>query len=98
MPNLKRARASPAFAGRRAIWSSTPDMPPTPTTIERPQRWDAAFDPDMTDAALDRLLATPPFNAMNPEKFPKRTPLREILRNDARICRFRKGEIVTRQG
>src|SRR6266581_491924 len=73
-------------------------MPPTPTTIERPQRWDAAFDPEMSDAALDRLLAIAPFSAMNPEKFPKRTPLREILRNDARICRFRKGEIVTRQG
>jgi Fe-S-cluster-containing dehydrogenase component/CRP-like cAMP-binding protein len=66
--------------------------------MERPQRWDAAFDAEMTDATVDRLLATPPFSAMNPEKFPKRTPLREILRNDTRVRRFRKGEIVTRQG
>ena len=35
---------------------------------------------------------------MNAEKFPKRTPLREILRNDARILKFRKGEIIVRQG
>jgi Fe-S-cluster-containing dehydrogenase component/CRP-like cAMP-binding protein len=73
-------------------------MPAAPTILERPQRWDAAFDPDMTDAALDRLLATAPFRDMDAEKFPKRTPLREILRNDSRILRFRKGEIIVRQG
>ncbi len=73
-------------------------MPDAPTILERPQRWDAAFDPGMTDAAVDRLLATAPFSRMNPEKFPQRTPLREILRNDTRICRFRQGEIIVRQG
>ena len=73
-------------------------MSVAPTILERPQRWDAAFDPDMTDAAVDRLLATAPFRDMDAEKFPKRTPLREILRNDSRILRFRKGEIIVRQG
>jgi Fe-S-cluster-containing dehydrogenase component/CRP-like cAMP-binding protein len=73
-------------------------MPAAPTILERPQRWDAAFDADMTDAAVDRLLATAPFSAMDAEKFPKRTPLREILRNDSRILKFRKGEIIVRQG
>jgi Fe-S-cluster-containing dehydrogenase component/CRP-like cAMP-binding protein len=73
-------------------------MPAAPTILERPQRWDAAFDPDMTDAALDRLLATAPFRDMDAGKFPQRTPLREILRNDSRILRFRKGEIIVRQG
>jgi len=73
-------------------------MPAAPTILERPQRWDAAFDPDMTDAAVDRLLATAPFREMNAEKFPKRIPLREILRNDTRILRFRRGEIIVRQG
>jgi Fe-S-cluster-containing dehydrogenase component/CRP-like cAMP-binding protein len=73
-------------------------MPAAPTILERPQRWDAAFDPDMTDAAVDRLLATAPFSAMDAEKFPKRTPLREILRNDSRILKFRQGEIIVRQG
>src|SRR5277367_2983840 len=73
-------------------------MPAAPTILERPQRWDAAFDADMTEAKLNRLLATAPFSEMDPEKFPKRTPLREILRNDSRILKFRKGEIIVRQG
>lgn len=73
-------------------------MPAAPTILERPQRWDAAFDPEMTDVMVDRLLASEPFNKMDAAKFPKRTPLREILRNDARLLRFRKGEIIVRQG
>ena len=75
-----------------------PEMSAAPTILERPQRWDAAFDPGMTEAGVDRLLATAPFNGMNAERFPKRTPLREILRNDTRILKFRKGEIIVRQG
>ncbi len=73
-------------------------MPPTPPSIERPQRWDAAFDPAMTEADVERLLAIPPFSQMAPENFPKRTPLREILRHDTSIRRYRQGEIITRQG
>src|SRR5687767_4623035 len=73
-------------------------MPATPSIVERPQRWDVAFDPAMTDADIDRLLALPPFSNMPAEKFPKRTPLREILRNDTSIRRYRKGEIIVRQG
>src|SRR6266404_2406006 len=73
-------------------------MPPVSPTIERPQRWDAAFDPAMTGADVDRLLAIPPFSRMNPEKFPQRTPLREILLHDTSIRRYRKGEIIVRQG
>ena len=73
-------------------------MPAAPTILERPQRWDAAFDANMTDADVERLLTTAPFSGMAVEKFPKRTPLREILRNDARILKFRKGEIIMRQG
>src|SRR6476469_7616894 len=73
-------------------------MPTTPSILERPQRWDAAFDDAMTDADVDRLLTIPPFSGMNPEKFPKRTPLREILRHDTRIRRHRTGVIIVRQG
>ncbi len=73
-------------------------MPPTPSIVERPQRWDVAFDPAMTDADVDRLLALPPFSDMPAEQFSKRTPLREILRNDTSIRRYRKGEIIVRQG
>jgi Fe-S-cluster-containing dehydrogenase component/CRP-like cAMP-binding protein len=73
-------------------------MPITSPIVERPQRWDAAFDPEMTDAAVDRLLSISPFREMDPERFSKRTPLREILKNDSRIRRFRNGEIIVRQG
>ena len=71
-------------------------MPAPASILERPERWDAAFDPDMTDAGVDLLLAIPPFSAMSAEKFPKRTPLREILRNDAKIRRFRQGGSLER--
>ena len=73
-------------------------MPDSPTILERPQRWDAAFDADMTDEDVNRLLFTAPFSQMDAGKFPKRTPLREIIRNDMRILKFRKGEIIMRQG
>jgi len=68
------------------------------STLERPQRWDAAFDPEMNDASVDRLLATPPFSQMNPENFPKRASLRDILKHDTRIRSFRRGEIIVREG
>ncbi|HTV61929.1 MAG TPA: cyclic nucleotide-binding domain-containing protein [Verrucomicrobiae bacterium] len=73
-------------------------MPAAPTILERPQRWDAAFGPEMTNAEVERLLAMAPFRDMDADQFPKRTPLREILRHDARLLRFRKGEIIVRQG
>src|SRR5687768_9516579 len=73
-------------------------MPAAASILERPERWDAAFDQDMTDAGVDLLLSIPPFSEMSAERFPKRTPLREILRNDTKIRRFRQGELIVRQG
>src|SRR5579862_7525185 len=73
-------------------------MPAFPTTLDRPQRWDAAFDPEMTDAAVNRLLALAPFSRMNPENFPKRASLRDILKHDTRIRAFKRGEIIVREG
>src|ERR1041385_4385866 len=73
-------------------------MPPAPQTLDRPQRWDAAFDPEMSDAAVDRLLRVAPFSKMNPENFPKRASLRDILKHDTRIHTYRRGEIVMREG
>ncbi len=69
-----------------------------PSTLERPQRWDAAFDPEMTDANVDRLLATPPFSRMNPDNFPRRASLRDILKHDTRVRSFKRGEIIVREG
>ena len=73
-------------------------MPDIAPILERPQRWDAPFSPDMTEAAVDQLLAIAPFCHMAADKFPRRTPLREILKNDTRILRYREGEIIMRQG
>jgi Fe-S-cluster-containing dehydrogenase component/CRP-like cAMP-binding protein len=73
-------------------------MSALPTTLDRPQRWDAAFDSEMTDEAVDRLLALAPFSRMNPENFPKRASLRDILKHDTRIRTFKRGEIIVREG
>lgn len=63
-----------------------------------PRRWDEPFGPDMTEEDVDRLMATPPFADMDPERFSRRAPLREILKNDTRILRYREGDIVVREG
>jgi Fe-S-cluster-containing dehydrogenase component/CRP-like cAMP-binding protein len=73
-------------------------MPVTASMLERPDRWDAAFDPETTEADVDRLLSIPPFSKMSPANFPKRTPLREILRNDTKIRRFLPNELIVRVG
>lgn len=67
-------------------------------TLDRPQRWDAAFDPEMSDATVERLLTIAPFSRMNPENFPKRASLRDILKHDTRIKTFKRGEIIVREG
>ena len=68
------------------------------SSIEKPQRWDDAFDPEMNQESVDRLLGISPFREMDASKFSPRTPLRGILENDTRIRAFNKGEIITRQG
>src|SRR6266511_3360870 len=73
-------------------------MPATLPTFDRPQRWDAAFDPEMTGAGVDRLLSIPPFSGMRPENFPARLSLRDLLKHDTRVQRYRRGEIVVREG
>ena len=73
-------------------------MPAALPTYDRPQRWDAAFDPQVTDAEVSRLLAVTPFSGMRPENFPTRLSLRDILKHDTRIQRYRRGEIVVRAG
>lgn len=73
-------------------------MPSAPSIVEKPQRWDVAFDPAMDDNTLDRLLAQPPFRDMNAAKFPKKLALRDILRYDASLRRYRAGELIVREG
>ena len=64
----------------------------------RPQRWDAPFGPDLTDADVDRLLARPEIAAIRADRFPAHASLREILRNDTRIVRLQPGDLVVREG
>src|SRR5438552_14587916 len=73
-------------------------MPVAPLIIQRPQRWDASFDPEMTDAAVVRLLSIEPFRSMRAENFPKRISLEDIIRHDTRLRRFRQSEIIVREG
>ena len=73
-------------------------MPTAAPTYDRPQRWDAAFDPGMTDSDVSRLMSIAPFFGMRAENFPVRLSLRDILKHDTRIRRYRRGEIVVREG
>lgn len=73
-------------------------MAAPPLVLERPQRWDAAFDPEMTPEAVQRILKLAPFRDMHPEAFPKKLSLADILQHDVRIRRFRNGEIIVREG
>jgi len=66
--------------------------------VIRPQRWDAPFGDAMDDGDVDRLLAVEPFRAIDPELFPPSLPLRDILKNDARLVRYSPGDIIVREG
>lgn len=52
----------------------------------------------MTNAEVARLLARPEIAAIQASRFPPHLPLHEILRNDARLVRFRPGDLVVREG
>ena len=73
-------------------------MPALTQTLDRPQRFDAAFDPEMSDATVERLLTIAPFSEMQQLAFPKHLSLRDILKHDTRVRSFRKGELVVREG
>lgn len=66
--------------------------------VARPQRWDRPFDEAMDDSSVARILATPPFDAIDPALFPPSVPLQGILRNDARIRRYQAGDLVCVRG
>jgi Fe-S-cluster-containing dehydrogenase component/CRP-like cAMP-binding protein len=70
----------------------------TASPFDRPRRWDAPFSDEMTVEDVARLLQRAPFCDMNPDNFPPTAQLQDVLKNDARIRRFRKGEIIVREG
>ena len=73
-------------------------MTDTLTAIDRPQRWDVPFGPEMTEADVQRLLKIEPFKSIDPNKFPESTPLAGILANDTRLVKYRSGDLVVREG
>ena len=66
--------------------------------MERPRRWDAPFDPGMSDEVVDALLLRPEFSTIVASRFPDAAPLRGILQNDCRIGVYQPGDIIVREG
>jgi Fe-S-cluster-containing dehydrogenase component/CRP-like cAMP-binding protein len=66
-------------------------------TVPRPERWDEPLGM-MTELDVDRVLGHPMFAGVDPGAFPLSTPLRDLVRNDARIVAFEPGDIIVRQG
>lgn len=52
----------------------------------------------MTDEVVERLLSFPAIKAIKKEKFSRSVPLEGILRNDARVMRYKADDIVIREG
>src|SRR5258706_6059107 len=68
------------------------------TTMARPGRWDAPFDPNMTDADVEELMRLPEFASVDASAFPRHLPLAAILKNDTRIVQYQTGDLVIRKG
>jgi Fe-S-cluster-containing dehydrogenase component/CRP-like cAMP-binding protein len=66
--------------------------------INRPQRWDKPFDPDMSEAEVDRIMDMDLFRDVDTSKFSAAMGLRDIIRNDTRIQRYSPGDIIIRTG
>ena len=66
--------------------------------MDRPTRWDAAFDADMSDADFDMLMSRPEIRSIDSESFPNSVSLEGIVRYDMRVNRYAAGDIVVREG
>ena len=62
--------------------------------MQRPQRWDQSFDPDLTDQDVQWLLTLEPFRSMNAAENSGGLPLRGILAHDCRLLDLQKGDII----
>lgn len=67
-------------------------------SIEKPQRWDQPFCSEMSEQLIEEMLRLEPFRSMQPEAFPPRLGLRELLRNDCRVREYQPSELLIRQG
>lgn len=64
----------------------------------RPLRGPPPMDAEMSDAEVRWLRSREPFFRMDPNSFPRNSPLESILRHDCRILRCEPGEIIVREG
>ncbi len=72
-------------------------MPDT-TAIPRPQRWDTPFaDTALSDREVDRILDIKILKEIDHARFPPTLSVRDIIRNDARIETFNKGDLIVRE-
>ena len=67
-------------------------------TIHLPERWDRPFGPDMTDEDVDRVVALRIFENIDESAFPASQAFRDIIKNDARLVTYQRGDIVVREG
>lgn len=71
----------------------------TETRIERPHRWGTPFGRlPLDDDDLRAVLEHPRFAAIDAGRFPASASLEDLLRNDGRILRFDRGDVVVRVG
>ena len=77
------------------------------SVAKKPDRWDLPFSEElpspnerrpMGESDVDRLLAMWPFADMDPENFPDRLPLRDILKYDTRLRHYEHGDVIVREG
>ena len=66
--------------------------------IDRPTRWDAAFDADMSEADFEMLMARPEISEIESSAFPNSVSVEGIVRYDMRVNRYDTGDIVVREG
>jgi len=66
--------------------------------IDRPTRWDAAFDPEMSDQDFEMLMARPEITEIDAASFPNSVSLDGVVRYDMRVNRYKRGDIVVREG
>ena len=66
-------------------------------TIDRPKRWDSAFDPDLEEKDFEAIMARKEITEID-GSFPSNLPLDGIVRNDMRLTRLERGDIMVREG
>jgi len=69
------------------------------SATRRPQRWDEPFgDERLAKDILNSVLSLPTFSNVTADQFPPSLSLQDILKNDARIRVYSRGDIIVRKG